>query len=141
LRPGEEEAVAKSSSRRSLVSPGRGKAEVVGSSSSSSSSPSRIPTGKQAGEGAGCDEQQEPRTLDDFLHQSSMPHNRKACTFQAQMQLPDGGLEKLTSFVQSTGRVRGLSLSQNNISDSGVKVSLRSQFDAVNKVQERRPLL
>ena len=120
LRPPEEKS---KSSSRALASPERGKEAIAYSSSSSSSS--RLPSAKPQGAAGRDGEQQEPGTLEEFLHQSSMPHNKKACTFQAQMQLPDGGMEKLTSFVRSTGRVRGLSLSQNNISDAQVKVSRR----------------
>jgi hypothetical protein len=42
--------------------------------------------------------------------------------FHAQMRLSPEGVEKVAAFLESTGRVRGLSLAHNWIGDAGVKV-------------------
>jgi hypothetical protein len=64
--------------------------------------------------------------LDEFIASSSNQasrDSRKACVFHAQMRLPPEGLQRLAGFLESTARVRGLSLSHNWIGPEGMQVS------------------
>jgi hypothetical protein len=47
---------------------------------------------------------------------------REACTFHANLKLLDEGVEKLASFIESTKRVKGLSLAHNAIGPWGAQV-------------------
>lgn len=58
--------------------------------------------------------------FDHFLETST--GSRQACTFHAPLQLPAEGFDKLIHLLQTSGRVRGVSLAYNSISDEGVKV-------------------
>lgn len=49
---------------------------------------------------------------------------KESCTFHANMKLLDEGVEKLARFIESTRRVRGLSLAHNSIGPLGAQVSL-----------------
>ncbi|KAF6259669.1 hypothetical protein COO60DRAFT_990207 [Scenedesmus sp. NREL 46B-D3] len=63
--------------------------------------------------------------LDDFMASSSSSNgsrdSRKACVFHAQMRLPPEGVQRLARFLESTARVRGLSLAHNWIGAEGMQ--------------------
>jgi hypothetical protein len=63
--------------------------------------------------------------LDEFIASSSngsSRDSRKACVFHAQMRLPPEGVQRLAGFLESTARVRGLSLAHNWIGPEGMQV-------------------
>eukprot|EP00879_Flechtneria_rotunda_P027034 GHRR01028893.1.p1 GENE.GHRR01028893.1~~GHRR01028893.1.p1 ORF type:complete len:475 (+),score=166.38 GHRR01028893.1:281-1705(+) len=67
--------------------------------------------------------------LEDFMVSSSRSgitdgykEARRACSFHAHMRLPREGVQKLAKFLETTPRVRGLSLAHNWIGPDGVQV-------------------
>lgn len=77
------------------------------------------PTAACAAGGGDCSEQQ---GLGGEGYSSGSPLSKEACTFQANMKLLDEGIDRLARFIESTRRVRGLSLAHNAIGPMGAQV-------------------